>query len=107
MKRAEDFFAQEEAKAQARFAANRAARQAEIDDYAKNKRSFWDVVTGSNKPTVTPPLQQPEILVPSPTDNLPKGAPVPAIPADSKSSSMPEPEGPGAMNVPVATETKQ
>ena len=80
---------------------------AEIDDYAKNKRSFWDVVTGSNKPTVTPPLQQPEILVPSPTDNLPKGAPVPAIPADSKSSSMPEPEGPGAMNVPVATETKQ
>ena len=37
MKRAEDFFAQEEAKAQARFAANRAARQAEIDDYAKNK----------------------------------------------------------------------
>ncbi len=80
---------------------------AEIDDYAKNKRSFWDVVTGSNKPPVTPPLQQPEILVPSPTDNLPKGTPVPAIPSDSKSSSMPESVGPGAMNVPVASETKQ
>lgn len=47
---------------------------AEIDGYAKSKRSFWDVITGSNKPPVTPPLQQPELLVPSPTDNLPAGA---------------------------------
>jgi len=37
MKRADDFFIQEEAKAQARFAANKAARQSEIDEYAKNK----------------------------------------------------------------------
>lgn len=37
MKQADDFYIQEEAKAQARFAANRAARQAEIDQYAKNK----------------------------------------------------------------------
>jgi len=44
---------------------------AEIDGYAKTKRSFWDIVTGSNKPPVTPPLQQPELLVPSPTNNLP------------------------------------
>jgi outer membrane protein assembly factor BamE len=51
---------------------------AEIDGYAKTKRSFWDVMTGSNKPPVTPPLQQPELLVPSPTNNLPTGAPVPS-----------------------------
>jgi outer membrane protein assembly factor BamE len=44
---------------------------AEIDGYAKTKRSFWDVMTGSNKPPVTPPLQQPELLVPSPSNNLP------------------------------------
>lgn len=52
---------------------------AEIDDYAKTKRSFWDVITGANKPPVTPPLQQPELLVPSKTDNLPAGADAPAI----------------------------
>jgi outer membrane protein assembly factor BamE len=51
---------------------------AEIDGYAKTKRSFWDVMTGSNKPPVTPPLQQPELLVPSPTNNLPAGAPASA-----------------------------
>jgi outer membrane protein assembly factor BamE len=91
---------------------------AEIDNYAKSKRSFWDVVTGSNKPPVTPPLQQPELLVPSPTDNLPKGAAVPPVPAESKSSfwdffgtpqsagATPEPLGPGALNVPPATENK-
>ena len=38
---------------------------AEIDNYAKNKRSFWDIFTGQNKPPVTPPLQQPEVLIPS------------------------------------------
>ena len=37
LKDIDDFYAQEEAKAQARFAANKAARQAEIDQYAKNK----------------------------------------------------------------------
>jgi outer membrane protein assembly factor BamE len=38
---------------------------AEIDNYAKNKRSFWDMVTGKNKNPVTPPLQKPEVLIPS------------------------------------------
>ena len=92
---------------------------AEIDNYAKTKRSFWDVVTGSNKPPVTPPLQQPEVMVPSKTDNLSAGAPVPALPAASKSSfwdffsfsksadGQPETLGPGALNVPAAPETKQ
>jgi outer membrane protein assembly factor BamE len=56
---------------------------AEIDGYAKAKRSFWDIVTGSNKPPVTPPLQQPELLVPSPTNNLPASAPKPASDAVS------------------------
>jgi outer membrane protein assembly factor BamE len=51
---------------------------AEIDGYAKTKRSFWDVMTGSNKSPITPPLQQPELLVPSPTNSLPAGAAVPS-----------------------------
>ena len=96
---------------------------AEIDNYAKAKRSFWDVMTGSNKPPVTPPLQQPELLVPSPTDNLPKGAAIPPAPAasqgsfwdlfgssnasDGKAVTKPETLGPGAMNVPQPTGTKQ
>ena len=94
---------------------------AEIDGYAKSKRSFWDVMTGSNKPPVTPPLQQPELLVPSPTNNLPAGAPVPAAAATTSSSfwdffsfskkspeAQPAPEqlGPGALNVPQASEAK-
>lgn len=95
---------------------------AEIDSYAKAKRSFWDVVTGSNKPPVTPPLEQPELLVPSKTDNLPAGTTIP-VANESKSSfwdffsfskkpteGQPVPPaealGPGALNVPVATETK-
>jgi outer membrane protein assembly factor BamE len=96
---------------------------AEIDNYSKSKRSFWDAITGSNKPPVTPPLQQPELLVPSPTNNVPAGAVAPAA-AASKSSfwdflsfskkpaetpAVPQSEvlGPGALNVPPATETKQ
>ncbi|QKM59759.1 outer membrane protein assembly factor BamE [Polynucleobacter arcticus] len=92
---------------------------AEIDGYAKTKRSFWDVVTGSNKPPVTIPLQQPELLVPSPTNNLPAGA-SPAVPAASTSSSFwdffsfskksPETQspqlGPGSLNIPQASEAK-
>ena len=54
---------------------------AEIDDYAKQKRSFWDFFTGSNKPPVTKPLQQPEILVPSPTNNAPPEPKVAETPA--------------------------
>lgn len=95
---------------------------AEIDNYAKTKRSFWDVMTGSNKPPVTPPLQQPELLVPSPTDNLPKGAAVPPVNAENKGAFwdyfsfsksadgkvvQPEPLGPGADNLAPVTETKQ
>ncbi|SNX29025.1 Beta-barrel assembly machine subunit BamE [Polynucleobacter meluiroseus] len=44
---------------------------AEIDNYAKQKRSFWQIITGTGKGPVTPKLQQPELLVPSPTDNAP------------------------------------
>jgi outer membrane protein assembly factor BamE len=54
---------------------------AEIDNYAKQKRSFWEIFTGRNKPPVTIPLQQPELLVPSPTNNLPPAAKAPEIPA--------------------------
>ena len=97
---------------------------AEIDGYAKTKRSFWDVMTGSNKPPVTPPLQQPELLVPSKTDNLPAGVAVPAASTASSSfwdffsfsnkqpeaqpESQPESQqlGPGALNVPQAGEAK-
>ncbi len=96
---------------------------AEIDGYAKTKRSFWDVITGSNKAPVTPPLQQPELLVPSKTDNLATGTPIPAADANASKSSFwdffsfskkapdaqPIPQadvlGPGALNVPVAAES--
>jgi outer membrane protein assembly factor BamE len=80
---------------------------AEIDGYAKSKRSFWDIVTGSNKPPVTAPLQQPELLVPSPTNNMPAGAVVStgtAIPAVAVPAT--QQLGPGALNVPQAGETK-
>lgn len=62
---------------------------AEIDNYAKQKRSFWEILTGNNKPPVTVPLQQPELLVPSPTNNLPpatKPAEI-AIPKPAESST--------------------
>ena len=62
---------------------------AEIDNYAKQKRSFWEILTGNNKPPVTVPLQQPELLVPSPTNNLPpatKPAEI-AIPKPAESSA--------------------
>jgi outer membrane protein assembly factor BamE len=50
---------------------------AEIDNYAKQKRSFWDMLTGKNKNPVTPPLQQPEILIPSkPSPPAPSGGPI-------------------------------
>ncbi|QWE08873.1 outer membrane protein assembly factor BamE [Polynucleobacter ibericus] len=82
---------------------------AEIDNYAKTKRSFWDVVTGANKPPVTPPLQQPEVLVPSKTDNLAAGTPIPPANTSSsfwdffgsskKGADTPSPQlGPGTLN---------
>ena len=91
---------------------------AEIDNYAKTKRSFWDVITGANKPPVTPPLQQPEVLIPSKTDNLPVGAVVPAAPNSSSfwdffsfSNKQPDAQspqlGPGTLNdVPKAADPK-
>ena len=101
---------------------------AEIDNYSKTKRSFWDVITGSNKPPVTPPLQQPELLVPSPTDNLPPGTPLPVASTssdgankgsfwdflsfsskDSVTQPLPQSQalGPGELNTPPASEAKQ
>jgi len=96
---------------------------AEIDNYAKTKRSFWDVVTGSNKAPITPPLQQPELLVPSKTNNLPAGTPLPAAdsastgsfwdffsfskkPAEGQPVPQAEVLGPGALNVAPASEVK-
>ena len=92
---------------------------AEIDNYSKTKRSFWDVVTGANKPPVTPPLQQPELMVPSKTDNLPAGATIPAVTTSTSGSfwdffsfskkdpnAQTQPLGPGALNVPQASEAK-
>ena len=52
---------------------------AEIDNYSKQKRSFWETIIGANKPPVTTPLQQPELLVPSLTDNLPASNPAPVV----------------------------
>ena len=91
---------------------------AEIDGYAKSKRSFWDVMTGANKPPVTPTLQSPEILVPSKTDNLAAGAAIPPAPSSSSfwdffGSSKNDPAaqapqlGPGTLNdVPKAADSK-
>jgi len=91
---------------------------AEIDNYAKTKRSFWDVITGSNKPPVTPPLQQPEALIPSKTDNLAAGTAVPSAPNSSSfwdffslSNKQPDAQspqlGPGTLNdVPKAADSK-
>ena len=96
---------------------------AEIDGYAKTKRSFWEVITGTNKPPVTPPLQQPEVLIPSPTNNMSAGAAASsAAPASNAniggsfwdffsfsnkpSDTQPETLGPGAANIPPATEAK-
>ena len=72
---------------------------------------------------LVPPLQQPEVLVTSKTDNLPAGATIPAVPAETKSSfwdffsssksadgqaaTQPETLGPGAINTPPAKESKQ
>ena len=92
---------------------------AEIDNYAKTKRSFWEIITGTNKPPVTAPLQQPELLVPSKTDNLAAGAVIPAANTSSsfwdffgsskKESDAPSPQlGPGALNdVPKPVDSKQ
>ena len=90
---------------------------AEIDNYAKTKRSFWEVITGTNKPPVTPPLQQPELMVPSKTDNLAAGAAIPPANAGSsfwdffslskeEPNVQPQPLGSGALNVPQASEAK-
>nr|B1XT70.1 RecName: Full=Outer membrane protein assembly factor BamE; Flags: Precursor [Polynucleobacter necessarius STIR1] len=91
---------------------------AEIDNYSKSKRSFWEVITDTNKLPVTPPLQQPEVLVTSKTDNLPAGAAVPAANTSGSfwdffgsSKKDPDPQspqlGPGTLNdVPKPADSK-
>ncbi|QWD83721.1 outer membrane protein assembly factor BamE [Polynucleobacter sp. MWH-P3-07-1] len=51
---------------------------AEIDGYSKVKRSFWQRITGTGKGPVTPPLQQPELLVPSKTEAVSTSSTLPA-----------------------------
>ncbi len=64
---------------------------AEIDGYAKTKRSFWQVVTGTGKGPETPPLQQPEQLVPSPTDNISAATSASTAPASEAPASTSDP----------------
>jgi len=64
---------------------------AEIDGYAKTKRSFWQVITGTGKGPETPPLQQPEQLVPSPTDNISAAASASTAPASEAPASPGDP----------------
>ncbi|QWD93476.1 outer membrane protein assembly factor BamE [Polynucleobacter asymbioticus] len=51
---------------------------AEIDGYSKVKRSFWQRITGTGKAPVAPPLQQPELLVPSKTETVSTSSTLPA-----------------------------
>ena len=51
---------------------------AEIDNYSKTKRSFWQRITGTGKAPVAPPLQQPELLVPSKTEAVSTSSTLPA-----------------------------
>jgi len=51
---------------------------AEIDNYSKTKRSFWQRITGTGKAPVAPPLQQPELLVPSKTETESTSSTLPA-----------------------------
>ncbi len=44
---------------------------AEIDNYAREKRSFWDVLTGKNKPPKPVKKPPPEVMVISQPNNLP------------------------------------
>jgi len=50
---------------------------AEIDNYAREKRSFWDVMTGKNKPPKKDKKAIPEVMVTSQPNNLPVPTPQP------------------------------
>jgi outer membrane protein assembly factor BamE len=52
---------------------------AEIDNYAREKRSFWDVVTGKNKPPKKDKKAIPEVMVTSQPNNLPVPTPQPDV----------------------------
>jgi len=51
---------------------------AEIDNYSKTKRTFWQRITGTGKAPAAPPLQQPELLVPSKTEAVSTSSTPPA-----------------------------
>ncbi len=50
---------------------------AEIDTYARERRSFWDVMTGKNKPPKREKKVAPEVMVISQPNNLPLPSPQP------------------------------
>ena len=52
---------------------------AEIDNYAREKRSFWDVVTGKNKPPKKDKKAIPEVMVTGQPNNLPVPTPQPDV----------------------------
>lgn len=52
---------------------------AEIDNYAREKRSFWDVMTGKNKPPKKEKKAPPEVMVMSQPNNLPTPTPQPDV----------------------------
>ena len=50
---------------------------AEIDTYARERQSFWDVMTGKNKPPKREKKVAPEVMVISQPNNLPLPSPQP------------------------------
>ena len=52
---------------------------AEIDNYAREKRSFWEVLTGKNKPPKPVKKPPPEVMVISQPNNLPAPTPQPDV----------------------------
>lgn len=50
---------------------------AEIDTYGRERRSFWDVMTGKNKPPKRQKKVAPEVMVISQPNNLPLPSPQP------------------------------
>ena len=50
---------------------------AEIDTYTRERRSFWDVMTGKNKPPKREKKVAPEVMVISQPNNLPLPSPQP------------------------------
>jgi len=52
---------------------------AEIDNYARERRSFWEVLTGKNKPPKPAKRPPPEVMVISQPNNLPAPTPQPDV----------------------------